>query len=399
VDLYYINDDANGEAISFAEWRTTQTTTTSQNKLQLVNAMKEHTWRFPEAEESNLEEIMKSANGIIYRLPKPDDINESLNLIVDWFLEECGDSNSSEQDSTASSNTVSPPPTYTLSPLAHGVVAKDLQSLLEEADALVPKRDATVLSSSTSSSGSGSSDGSGENRNHNNEIPLGTWGSGDSCQLWFETGKGVPRHHSRGLRYKEISSSSFLRYYALEVSAAFGSLAVRNPFEEDRMLYLSYLTTSANASSKKVYPRTKVQIQPQYVLEEGGTSALSSKRHVYHQELQHFIVLDPSHDDNLDVTHRTRTTAVGLIPAGSTVQLEFQPLEEYTLHPFRIVGLSFLAKEKVSYKIPSEFSMGQHGLAVDSNDDGLDDNLDDQVGRSSYGDSLFGWIRGRGGDR
>jgi hypothetical protein len=82
-------------------------------------------------------------------------------------------------------------------------------------------------------------------------------------------------------------------------------------------------------------------------------------------------VLDPSHDDNTDTTHRARTTAIGVIPAGATVPVQFTPLEEFTSNNFRIVGVSFLAKEKMTYNIPSDFVMSStaSGLIVQEEED------------------------------
>mmetsp|Transcript_30195 Transcript_30195/g.56658 ORF Transcript_30195/g.56658 Transcript_30195/m.56658 type:complete len:626 (-) Transcript_30195:70-1947(-) len=361
LDLEYYNNtdnkDNSVEAVSFAEWRTQQYTIQQQQHSSslshLIPFMKERSWGFREGQRDGeqdrvLEEIIQSVNGLIYRLPKPTDINQSLDTIADWFLEE-------DVENFVPSNEGSF--RYTLSSLAHSKVAKGLPDIVEQAKAL-------ALQSATSTT----------------PTLLGTWGSGDMCQVWYETGEGIPRQHSRGLKYKEFSN-----HYALEVVAQTGaSLQVRNPFQEDRMVYLTYMTTSANASSKKVYPRTKVQLQ---VVQQQQQQQQQQEQQ--HQQLtprdQTFVVLDPSHDDNSDVSHRTRTTAVGLVPAGATVQLEFTPLEEYTLQRFRIVGLSFLAKEKMTQNIPSEFAMSSsHGLVVEDDDEG-----DSYV--SYHSESFFGW--------
>ena len=258
----------------------------------------------------------------------------------------------------------STPPRYYLSSKGHSVIVKDLQSMLEK-QILPTKRHSSSTSTTTDDAMAGG---------------VGTWGSGDSCQLWYETGgETIPqRQYSRGLQVTEFTSSSSTtnnknnRYYALEVSSSTSpspsTLDVHNPFEEDRMVYLSYMTTSAMASSKKVYPRTKVQF------DDGRSS---------------HIILDPSHDDNTDMTHRVRTTAVGMIPASTTTSLKFVPLEEYTLNNFRIVGISFLAKEKHTYHIPSEFAMSTSANGLIIHEDDNDEKHDHDRNRNGGADQFF----------
>jgi hypothetical protein len=269
-----------------------------------------------------LERILQAEDVEIYRLLTPSILRDNMDFILQWFQPNPSSSTISSTDNDTSSLG------YTLSPTAHARVAQDLEDVVQKK--LKQLYEGRALSRSPSYS-----------------PLLGTWGSGDSCQLWYETGKGLSQqHHSRGLQQREFSN-----HYALEVAAPTGgSLQVHNPFEEDRMVYLTYMTTSANASSKKVYPRTRVQ---------------------FHGDHSH-VILDPSHDDNNDTSHRTRTSAVGVVPAGATASLEFLPLEEYTLNKFRIVGHSFLAKEKITYNIPSDFAMlSSYGLTVnDEEEDG-----------------------------
>jgi hypothetical protein len=316
-DLHYYS---NGREIAFGEWRILQSEAAAwSDKAAVLRAMQQERWYLREDPEqvAQLEHILRAVGGIIYRMPAPININGNLNVITEWFEEE---QRTTEEDSHSSSFQ------YTLSAAAHSKVSTDLEELVR--DELRKSEETTGASISPSYA-----------------PVVGTWGSGDSCHLWYETGKGLShQHYSRGLEHKEFS-----HHHALEVAAPTGgTLQVHNPFEEDRLVYLTYMTTSANASSKKVYPRTKVHFQ-------GDHS---------------HMILDPSHDDNRDTSHRTRTSAVGVIPAGETLQLEFTPLEEYTLNKFRIVGLSFLAKEKVTYQIPSEFAMlSSHGLVVDDEEE------------------------------
>ncbi|KAL3909629.1 MAG: hypothetical protein SGILL_008013 [Bacillariaceae sp.] len=312
LDLYFEN--AAGDAISFAQWRSQNKETVQwSDEEAFTKAMKEHTWMLRKDEnEQQLTEIVNFTNGFVYHMAVPANGNFA-DIVREWFVEEFNGSLA-----------------YDLSSTAHAMLAESLQDVVQSE----VKRQPTPT------------------------LPiLGSWGSGDSCKLWYESGKGISDlKYSRGLQYKEFS-----KRFALEVvSSSGGSLQVHNPFDEDRMVYLTYMTTSANAGSKKVYPKTKVRLS--------GSS----------------IVLDPSHEDNRDTSHRTRTSAVGIVPAGATVSLEFSPLEEYTLNKFRIVGLSFLAKEKATLNIPSEFAMmSNHGLVVEDEEEGGT--------YTSYSKSLFWW--------
>jgi hypothetical protein len=309
LDLYYF-DSETSRRVSFDEWRRLRDDEQRETtKDSLLRDMKDHIWMLDSTEQRNLDlnYTMGAVDGVVYRLPVPADINSQLDVLVDWFVE----SRSSVDVYTASFR-------YTLSRQGHFMVARDLEAVLDqlkvEKSAFAMDAPDTLAGESTLSK----------------TTLVGTWGSGDSCQLWYDTGRGMPVQHLRSLQYTEFSN-----HYALEVTAPDASMSVYNPFAEDRMLYLTYLTTSAVAGSKKVYPRIKVQVG---------------------DDPSH-LILDPSHDDNLDVTHRTRTSAVGMVPAQSTAELHFVPLEEYTLNHFRLVGASFLAKEKVSHSIPSEFAL------------------------------------------
>lgn len=320
-----------GMEVSLADWRMRQQQQQQPQQSEtliewsdqdaMLQALQLHLWYLRERpeEDATLEHILQGVDGVLYRLPRPLDVNENLrDVLLGWFDEKKGGSDGNTS------------PHYTLSQTAHKQVSSGLNEIVHQE---IEKRSMENPAVSTSS--------------YSDAFPqLGTWGSGDSCQLWYETGKVLSQQqHSRGLQHKEFS-----HHHALEVVAPKGgSLQVHNPFAEDRVVYLTYMTTSANASSKKVYPRTKVRAK--------GNDNGDDASH---------IVLDPSHDDNRDVSHRTRTSAVGVVPAGATIELEFTPLEEYTLNKFRIVGVSFLAKEKVAFGISSEFAMvSSQGLVVD----------------------------------
>ena len=167
--------------------------------------------------------------------------------------------------------------------------------------------------------------------------------------------------YSKGIKWIEFNPGQ----YALEVhgddsgggsrtssdnSNRSGTIQIFNPFLEDRMAYLSYMTTSAIAAANKVYPKTKIRIidevhsgqrcnrtDPKSSTDGLSTPCISTSA----------IIIDPSYDDNNDDKHRVRTTAVGFIPANSMVSLEFTPLETFTVHNFYITGISFSSIDEI----------------------------------------------------
>lgn len=350
LDLVYKDVESN-RTVTFAEWRNQQRQTDREHSHALENnpkelfsrsietqeflaAMKEHTWSYREAPDEDilqwyrLEASIVNLRGLMYRMPQPIDINESLGAIVDWFLEE----EEKGGDGVGSSFQ------YALSREGHAIVAEGIRTILT-GSIVAPKQRPFSPTAYFQMSVSGS------------------WGAGDACQLWYETGKeGLPKPntYTNGVKPKEYHPGQ----YALEIVEK-GSLTVHNPFHEDRIVYLTYLTTATRIAANKVYPKTKVTI----VEEQGKDPSTPSNS----------VLLEPCHDDNNDSLHRTRTTAVGMIPGNASGILEFMPAEEHTIHNFRIVGVSFLQQEKIPHKIPFEFNISPRRLAVQGNDDKLSD--------------------------
>lgn len=382
LDLVYYDPVAN-RVVSFADWKRHEkhqlrhqqqqkgddsSLTTEQKQRLLIEAMKKQVWTFrdlspaEQLQSNELETTMAKEKGTIYQMAKPRNVNDSLDVVTDWFLEEEIEiTNGDEQSSSSSSSSLR----YTLSRRGHAKVAEGIREILE-----LPGVAPTGRPPSASAAY--------HRREPAHSTLLGSWGSGDACRLWFETGKeDLPDSHeySKGLQSKEFHPGQ----YALEVvSPGGGSLTVRNPFDEDRIVYLTYLTTSARAAANKVYPKTKVsmvkqqtqtqmQQQPQQQMQTRGGSGPG-------QSTSTTLVLDPSHDDNSDVTHRTRTTAVGLVEARSAGVLEFIPLEQYTVHNFRIVGVSFLTKEKKKeHDVSFEFATSPRRIMIEGSDDKITD--------------------------
>ena len=144
-----------------------------------------------------------------------------------------------------------------------------------------------------------------------------------------------------------------------------GRFEVHNPFDTDKLIYLTYLTASDMATSNKVYPKTKVKMVTGATQDKLSPSVSTS------------VLLDPSHGIiGQHQHHFMRTSAVGLLPALQTGTLEFTALEEYTVHPFRILGVSILHENDTNHGVPIELSMfSPRKLSMDN---GLTDKAVDE---------------------
>lgn len=395
---YYYDDQHPNEKISFDQWRKSnqqmQMKEMSNDESSLLgkdSRFHDHVWFVNEDDDrqTEIEGLVEDIGGILYRLPRSsvnDNVGQS---ILDLFVQY----QTSVTEEIPLINGGHGRMKYRLSPKAHSFIATNLESIIRRNIEMsqVYRR----LSSSSSTAATAT----------NTDVAyfprVGTWGSGDLCQLWYESGKSMlPTQFSQGLSFVELAASSpsaplaaslptkqgrmsssrglpsskptgsRSSRYALEVTSpstdlqqddrvSFANLQIENPFNEDRMVYLTYLTTSATASSRKVYPRTKVQLR--HEADQLTATATSG-----------IVVLDPSHDDNSDPHHHTRTSAIGIIPAGQSSTIYFTPLEQNTECGFRIVGTSFLAKEKLTHRISSDFHLSPHGITMkldDVNDD------------------------------
>jgi hypothetical protein len=192
---------------------------------------------------------------------------------------------------------------YNLTPYGHAAVAQGIRDLVDAIPILQTDTDTRNI--------------------------VGTWGSGDACQVWYETGH-APQQSP--LRIKKFSKT--LDKYAWQVPKdKGGSLTLHNPFQEPRMVYLTYMTTSPASQPYKVYPKTTVQIN--------GKPTVS---------------LNPYHEDHSEHGHVTRTTAIGMVEPGTTSTIHLSSLET-TLTAFRVVGVSIFPEEKQQFRIPTEFAL------------------------------------------
>lgn len=167
---------------------------------------------------------------------------------------------------------------------------------------------------------------------------VGSWGTGDACAMWYGTGDYSALRSRRRASLVDFSKSNDgYHKHAVEISRRGGSIEVTNPFDQPRMLYLTYMTAAATSAEgqPREYPRTKV--------------SLGSKKSS--------VLIDPIHNNKNNHNgdqHLTRTTAVGLVPPGRTV-VKLDSLDADSTSRFRLVGHHFLAQGKVP--IPFEFDL------------------------------------------
>ncbi len=181
---------------------------------------------------------------------------------------------------------------------------------------------------------------------------LGTWGTGDACHIWYATGQYNLESSARQVELPlNESASSFifsgthkhaLEFSKIDSSQSNNKITIHNPFPQDRLLSLTYLT---DRNSMR-YPKTRVFLNDQAT-----------------------VLLLPFHDEQRH-RHVARTTGVGYVPPGtSTVRLE--PLQASKL-PFRLLGASLLAEE-VEGLDSMEFAFESETIVASD---------DDQVGSS-----------------
>jgi hypothetical protein len=182
----------------------------------------------------------------------------------------------------------------------------------------------------------------------------GTWGSGDACHLWYASGdydlasvtaKPV-QLRTHGADTAASLAQSSLHKHALEFSFSPGNqdtktVVIHNPFDKDRMLYLTYLTDEEMA-----YPRTRVLIngRPTVVL------------HPFHEQ-------QVDGDGNVSEQHVARTTPVGFVPPGRSSTLTFH-VQQQTELPFRLLGMSLLVEDDALSLQDIEFSLEPERLFV-----------------------------------
>ena len=196
-------------------------------------------------------------------------------------------------------------------------------------------------------------------------VVLGDWGDGDLCQIWYDTGLGLPKR-SKNLALNKFANNG---KYAMEVpfptssyqdDGSSSSLTITNPFQDQRIIYLTYMATDGVGISNKIYPRTKVQIavnNDDEHDEQHTSSSIVLDPYVADENGHHRKHVVPSIDTD-QRQHMTRTSAIGMIPpGGGPTKMTFNPMEN-TVSNFRLVGISLLPTSyKTSYKIPIEYDL------------------------------------------
>lgn len=301
-------EDTDGDIVSWETWRLNRDYE-AWNSVELETAIRQQDWflvhtRTPEQEQI-LKKLVQDHQVQWYALADSNDSDGNVNANVDVNANSLNIKMDTQLFSESSNHHLDEQTIqyykYTLTPYGHAKVAQDIHDLV---DALqVP-----ILQTDT------------DTRNI-----VGTWGSGDACQLWYETGHAPPQLKIKGF------SKTFDKY-AWQVPDKGGSLTVHNPFQGPRMVYLTYMTTSPASQPHKVYPKTTVQIN--------GKPTVS---------------LNPYHEDHLEHGHVTRTTAIGMVEPGTTSTIHLSS-RETTLAAFRVVGVSIFPKEKQQFPIPTEFA-------------------------------------------
>lgn len=138
---------------------------------------------------------------------------------------------------------------------------------------------------------------------------VGTWGKGDLCHKWYESGK-VDIPFSDGVTMNQYKPGK----YALQFPSTGGTLKISNPFEEPRALTACYLTTGPAPS---IYPKTEMKI---------NNSQSQS------------VTIDPVCNDFDFPVHVLSCKKIGMVDPGESI-LSIAPLET-TQQPFRALGVA-----------------------------------------------------------
>jgi len=138
---------------------------------------------------------------------------------------------------------------------------------------------------------------------------LGTWGKGDLCHKWYETGT-VQIPFSQQVSLAQFKPSK----HALQFPPEGGTITISNPFGEPRLLTACYMTTGP---APTIYPRTEILING---------------------DLSRSLTVDPVCNDFDFPVHVSTCTRIGAVDPGLNV-VSISPLET-TQQPFRVVGVA-----------------------------------------------------------
>ena len=266
------------EEITFAQWRDAQLLPDHQVNT-VVKALKtdDGYWFFPDHQEADylINSVRKEVGGFHVRIPKKDTAKETLEFFLYFFNHENAQ----------------------LSPLGHDFLANMTRATITN----------KLMQSST--------------QDLIKSGMHGHWGRGDSCHMWLTTG-GYSREYSPSLVMHEFDEP--MGKFALEVTGP-GWFTVNNKFEDERTLYISFLSTAPG-----FYPVSAVTV--------GETG----------------VPMDLIPHEMHDARHAQpiRTVAFGKIQPGDT-RIYITPKQE-TDHFFRLVGVSITNE----IAVPLEYGFG-----------------------------------------
>jgi len=263
--------------ISFTQWKSQQYLPLGQLN-ELIEAVDSDTgyWYFPDHQiaDAVVNTAARDTGGYQFKIPSFDTDKESLMYYLRFF------------DKTHHA---------LLNERGHELIANITRDIVT---AHVPKDEETLVDS----------------------AKYGTWGRGDKCHLWVNTG-GCTYAYSPQLVMEEFDKKR--GRFGLEVRSE-GWIDVKNPFDDDRALYVSFM-----AHNSTVYPEVKL---------------------AYGDFEQ---IMNPiSYFDRNDAGV-TRTIPAGVFPPG-THRVTLTPLLNRAYEtPFRLVGITF-----TNGAVPSEYGFG-----------------------------------------
>lgn len=148
------------------------------------------------------------------------------------------------------------------------------------------------------------------------EDVVGSWGKGDFCFIWFETGLS-PLHHTGGIMKRFIKPNKFAHH--MSIGNGTSTISVDNKMSWPMPLSVMYMVWHP-----QYYPKTKVTI----------TSHMQSGDAVVHEP----FILNPIHDiQEMRSWHVTVTSKVGVANPGHNT-IAFECLEK-TTKPLRVTGI------------------------------------------------------------
>lgn len=241
----------------------------TQNFLDAFNTTDPQDWIYSHRKDAFLSRVVEQIDARLVELPKPKSAATALVDFMDLF------------HATALG---------ALSERGHKVVADLIQSVVDKED---------ILSQGLSI---------------RNEV--GTWGQGDSCHMWYQTGVLDESMYAPPTKMVRFAKKRSGYKYALEFPSDGGSISIQNPFKIPRALYLTFTTTASS-----LLPRVEVMVGDQQT-----------------------IVLETNDQDAV----LPRTVIVGFVNPGKTV-VHFKPLSN-SMKKFHLTGGSLLGTTEVPFE-------------------------------------------------